>query len=453
MNLINSPFYSDALIMINMRLPEKIAHGRNMFATSNDYIARLKSFSPNARRYLLFVFLTTLNVGIYGVIFNLYILSLGFREDFLGLILSISSVSVGLFAIPAAFVCDRLGRKNTLLLSSSLLTLSLLFLYNTTSEELLVVFSIAYGMASTLSLVTGATFLVENSTSYERMHLFSVYYIIYTFSTLSGNMIGGFLPSIISGLSADYSLLEASGANAYRLTLYVSLAATIISLLPLAYIKEKTSQENVSMADRFRVYKSICRSKTIRRMVLFYCLFGIGWGTSLPYFNVYFDIVLGASTNLIGLIFSLSQLVMMAGYFLVPMLTEKLGRIRLASTVQALSIPFLLIFTFSSSLPVAAFGYVMRYMLMNMANPILNSFKLEIVSAQQRSIINSVMWMACYTFVGIGTYAGGLMMAGGKNRMPFLVTGILYALTAALYYVFFNKVEKAGCVNISAVNS
>jgi len=420
-----------------------------MFAASGGYIARLNSFSPNARRYLLFVFLTILNVGIYGVIFNLYILSLGFQEDFLGLILSLSSVSIGLFAIPAAFICDRLGRKNTLLLSSSLLTLSLLFLYNTTSKELLVVFSIAYGMASTLSLVTGATFLVENSTPYERMHLFSIYYIIYTFSTLSGNMIGGFLPSILSDLSADRFFLEVGGAIAYRLTLYVSLVATIISLLPLAYIKEKTFRENVSMFDRIRVYRSIFQSGIVRRMVLFYCLFGIGWGTSLPYFNVYFDIVLGASANQIGLIFSLSQLVMMAGYFLVPILTEKLGKIRLASTVQVLSIPFLLIFTFSSSLTVAAFGYMMRYMLMNMANPILNSFKLEIVSAEERSIINSVMWMACYTFVGIGTYAGGLMMAEGKNSMPFLVTGFFYALTAVLYYVFFNEIEKARCANIS----
>jgi MFS family permease len=382
-------------------------------------------------------------VGIYGVIFNLYILSLGLREDFLGLILSLSSVSIGLFAIPAAFICDRFGRKNTLLLSSSLLTLSLLFLYNTASKELLVVFSIAYGMASALSLVTGATFLLENSTSYERMHLFSMYYIIYTFSTLSGNMIGGFLPSILSNLSPELSILEAGGSIAYRLTLYVSLAATIISLLPLAYIEEKTSLEKVGMSERFRIYKSICRSKIVRRMFLFYCLFGIGWGTSLPYFNVYFDIILGASANQIGMIFSLSQLVMMAGYFFVPMLTEKLGKIRLASAVQILSIPFLLIFTFSSSLTVAAFGYIMRYTLMNMANPILNSFKLEIVRAEERSIINSVMWMACYTFVGIGTYAGGLMMAEEKLSMPFLVTAIFYALTAVLYFVFFNKIEKA----------
>ena len=382
-----------------------------MFAASNGYTARLKSFSPNARLYLLFVFLTTLNVGIYGVIFNLYILSLGFREDFLGLILSLSSVSIGLFAVPAAFVCDRLGQRRTLLLSSILNALSFFSLYNTTTQELLVVFSIASGMASALALVTGATFLLENSSAEERMYLFSMSSLIYTFSILSGNMIGGFLPGIVS----DLFNIEASGSIAYRLTLYVSLIATVASLLPLAYVKETSIPKIANMGVQLKVYISIFRSKMVRLMVLFYCLYGIGWGTSLPYFNVYFDTVLGASANQIGVIFSLSQLFMMFGYLLVPVLTEKVGKIKLASSVQVLSIPFLLMFTSANNLLLATVGFVMRYMLMNMANPILNSFKLEIVKPEERSIINSVMWMACYTFVGIGTYAGGLMMAGGKT--------------------------------------
>ena len=201
--------------------------------SSNGYVSRLMSISRNARLYLLFVLLTTLNAGIYGVIFNLYILKLGFGEDFLGLILSLSSISIGLFAIPAAFVCDKLGRKKTLLISSLMLTISILFLYNTVSDELLIFFSITYGMAQALSLVTGGTLLVENSTAYERMHLFSAYYVIYTVSTLSGNMIGGFMPGMIAGLS-----IFPGGAVPYRLTLYISLVTAVFSFLPLARISE-----------------------------------------------------------------------------------------------------------------------------------------------------------------------------------------------------------------------
>jgi MFS family permease len=96
-----------------------------MLVASSSYAAKVMRFSFNARMYLLFVFLTTLNLGIYGVIFNLYILRLGFGEDLLGLILSSASTATGLFAIPAAFICDRLGRKRTLLLSSVLSVLSI----------------------------------------------------------------------------------------------------------------------------------------------------------------------------------------------------------------------------------------------------------------------------------------------------------------------------------------
>jgi len=411
---------------------------KGMLLAGYGYASKLRRFNPNARKYLLFVFLTTLNAGIYGVIFNLYILRLGFGEDFLGLILSISATSMGLFSIPAAFVCDRLGRKRTLLLSSVLSAISLFFLYNTTTPELLVLFSLASGMASALGLVTGSTFLLENSTKEERMYLFSMSSLIYTFSLLSGNMLGGFLPDIL----ADLISAQSGSAISYRLTLYVSLVATMASLLPLAYVAEKNSKENNGIRGQLHIYRSIFKSKVVRQMTLFYCLYGIGWGTSLPYFNVYFDTVLGASANQIGIFFSVSQIFMILGYFLVPVLTERTGKVRLVSIVQILSIPFLLMFVLTNNLLIAVIGFVMRYMLMNMANPILNSFKLEIVQPEERSMINSIMWMACYTFVGVGNYTGGLMMAAGDSRMPFMVTGVFYAVTAIFYYVCFNGLEE-----------
>ncbi|OPY47494.1 MAG: Major Facilitator Superfamily protein [Methanosaeta sp. PtaU1.Bin028] len=427
--------WGNGIFKRSMRLDPPI---ESMLVASNSYANKVRRFSSNARLYLAFHLLTTVNAGIYGVIFNLYILSLGFREDFLGLILSISSLSVGLFAMPSAFVCDRLGRKRTLLLSSVLLAVSLLFLYNTTSQVLLVAFSIAFGMASSLSLITGSIFLLENSSAEERMYLFSMSSLIYTLSALSGNMIGGFLPGILS----DMFTLDADSIAAYRITLYVSLTAIIISMLPLAYMRDERRMEIAISSGQLLAYKSVFGSKNARRMVLFFCLFGIGWGMSLPYFNVYLDSVLGASASQIGMIFSASQVFMVVGYFLVPIFAERVGKIRLASSVQILSIPFLLMFTFASNLLVAATGFVMRYMLMNMANPVLNSFKLEIVRPNERSMINSITWMACHTFVGVGTYAGGMMMANGWNSMPFLVTGVFYAVSAAYYYICFNKLEE-----------
>jgi len=79
---------------------------------------------------------------------------------------------------------------------------------------------------------------------------------------------------------------------------------------------------------------------------------------------------------------------------------------------------------------------------MNMANPIMSSFNMEIVSEGQRATVNSLIWMSCYTFVGLSNYAGGLMMAHGYYTLPFLLTCGIYGVAAVLYYVFFEKMEK-----------
>jgi len=401
------------------------------------YREKLNCFSRNACLFLGYIFLISLSLGIYEVIFNLYILRLGFREDFLGLMLSLVSISTGLFAIPAAMFCDRVGRKSTLLLSCLLLLFSFAVLYTTTSTLLLIFFSILYGVSSSLKIVTASTFMVENSTSHERMHLFSMYYLLYTIGVMIGNFAGGILPqTFTSSLKID-----PADPTGYQLSLYASLTAVLISLLPLIFIKNK-KPALPGKSDLFSTLSSTLRSKTIQKLVLVNGLIGMGWGLALPYFNVYFDIVLGASSRQIGFIFSLSQVVMMFTLLFVPILTEWLGKVKVVALVQLSSIPFLLLFTSTSLLTIAAFGYIMRSAIMNMSNPILSSFNMEVVSEDQRATVNSLIWMSCYTCVGLSTYAGGLMMAHNYYSLPFLLTCILYVVATVLYYLFFEKMEK-----------
>ncbi len=181
------------------------------------------------------------------------------------------------------------------------------------------------------------------------------------------------------------------------------------------------------------------KSETIRKLILVNGLIGLGWGLALPYFNVYFDVVLGANSRQIGLIFSLSQVVMMFTLLFVPILTEGLGKVKVVALVQLSSIPFLLLSTSTSILAIAAFGYIMRTAIMNMSNPILSSFNMEIVSEAQRATVNSLIWMSCYTCVGLSTYAGGLMMDRNYYTLPFLLTCILYIVASVLYYLFVEK--------------
>jgi hypothetical protein len=49
--------------------------------------------------------------GTWDVLFNLYLLAIGFSIEFVGLRLLIQGIAGGVASIPAGVVSDRIGRK------------------------------------------------------------------------------------------------------------------------------------------------------------------------------------------------------------------------------------------------------------------------------------------------------------------------------------------------------
>ncbi|NLI63079.1 MAG: MFS transporter [Methanosarcinaceae archaeon] len=206
-----------------------------------DYIKRVKSFSANAKLFLIFVFLTSLSLGVYQVIFNLYIIELGFSERFLGIILALTALGTALFSFPSAILCDRIGRKNTLLLSCAFSVFSMIPMYMVENHLILIISCTLYGGTTALGVVTGSTFMLENSRPYERLHLFSVYQLLITIAIMFGSFAGGFLPHVLNLLLN----IETFGAISYRITLILSVICTIFAVIPIKKINEEKTYKNV----------------------------------------------------------------------------------------------------------------------------------------------------------------------------------------------------------------
>jgi MFS family permease len=179
----------------------------------------------NARVYLTFTFLLSLYVGISNVIFNLYILKLGYNEQSIGLLISASLIATGLFAFPAARCCDRMGSRMCLVTSGLLTAVSMYLLYTVTSMELLLALSVLNGVFATIPTVIGVPFLMENSTQEDRLHIFSVNFGIFVFATVIGTSLGGYLPQVC----AMFFGMPEMSVEAYRYTLMVSLAVAALS--------------------------------------------------------------------------------------------------------------------------------------------------------------------------------------------------------------------------------
>lgn len=89
------------------------------------YFDRVRVFKPNAWLYLLSVFAVALVIGVFRLLFNLYLDSLGYEEDLMGNLVTITSL-VGLFlALPIGYVIDRWSRKWALVIRVLILVLSI----------------------------------------------------------------------------------------------------------------------------------------------------------------------------------------------------------------------------------------------------------------------------------------------------------------------------------------
>ncbi|MDP3058645.1 MAG: MFS transporter, partial [bacterium] len=199
------------------------------------YFKRIKSFSFNARLYLLASFIGALYYSVYSVLGNIYIMKAGLNESFLGTMISIGSISSVLFALPAGALSDRIGRRKTMLIAGTLGAISNIVMVLFPVAPVILVCTVVGGASGAMMMVTYAPFLTENSTGTERTHLFSIAFATNTISGIGGSFIGGTMPIIwgrVLSVAPDTLL-------AYRATLLTTLLIFSISIIPFIYISER----------------------------------------------------------------------------------------------------------------------------------------------------------------------------------------------------------------------
>src|SRR5690349_11991631 len=88
------------------------------------YLQGFGRFQRNARLYLISSALSGVTLGIIQVLYNLYLTALGYRTDFIGLVLFVGTIGAGLAIFPAGACVDRFGGKRILIWASVLIALA-----------------------------------------------------------------------------------------------------------------------------------------------------------------------------------------------------------------------------------------------------------------------------------------------------------------------------------------
>ena len=413
-----------------------------LIAPVESYLSKVKAFQRNARLYLFTVIITGASMGIFRLLLNFYVLSLGFDEALLGRLITTSSLTALIVALPIGYLADLLGRKRSLLLGGLLISLSIIGMVIWPLVPVFYLLNVVSGFAQSLWSITMAPFLMENSGEKERTYLFSFSMGLNTLSGFVGNWIGGYLPT---WLGTQFSV-SATSSTAYGGAIAIVAVLFGAGMIPLFFISRNklgSDERSVFAPIRFVAENPGLVGKLVGPMLII----ALGAGLVMPFMNVFFRTVHNISDQVIGSLFAWGSLAMGLGLLIAPVLADRFGKIQVVVFVQALSIPFLIILGFAPAFWMSAGAYYVRLALMNMATPVYETFVMEQVEPSSRALVASLTAMSwSFGWAFSPSISGSLQVRYGFGP-PFLGTITMYIISITLVWIFFlRKRNKRGHV-------
>lgn len=168
------------------------------------------------------------------------------------------------------------------------------------SQTLLLILAFITGLTMAFIQVSSIPWLAENSKSFQRVHLFSIYSAVMTGASVIGNLFGGIFTDVFS--------LFLSPLMSIRVTLIIAGLFYFSSFIPILKFQEnRVVKKEKKLPLKEKIQQQREGFKIILLFAIAQLIIGIGAGLVIPYLNLYFADRFMASNSIIGIIISLGQ--------------------------------------------------------------------------------------------------------------------------------------------------
>jgi MFS family permease len=406
---------------------------------SNAYLTPMKTFKRSARLFLLMIVIYGIIYSIWALFFNFYMLEAGYTREFLGLVNAMPFASALVLGLPLGWVSDRIGRKPALIIGLVVSGIAMALQVTVTAPGLILAMAFLDGVAYNLFIISQAPLMVKLSNAENRTLLFSLNFAMSTLSGAVGSLFAGQLPQAFGTLLH----VAPRSASAYQAVLLASIALGTTSLIPLLMMREPTSGAATQPEEKHGEAGEWGVLRLALKLGIPQLITGFGAAILIPYGNVFFLDKFAISDSLLGVLFSLSSLLIGIGSIVGPRLAIRLnGKINAIVLTQYSSLIFLVLMGFSPLLWLSVVGFLVRGVLMNMSAPLYSAFAMEQVPERDQGQVNSIQNIAWEVGWAIGPYISGIVQEHYGFAPLFLATTVLYCTSTTLTWVLFGKAEK-----------
>ena len=295
----------------------------------DQYLRTIRHFNRDIRLYLFASGLVgfCLFSGIYSLLFNLYLLRLGYGPAFVGQVNAVGGLAFALSSLPSSFLGSRWGNRRTMILGLGLATVghALLsqaeFVPNIHRQSFILSMNSLGLLGISLYIVNGYPYLMRVSSAAQRHHVFSLQAALFPLAGFAGSLVGGFLPGGFAGPLTTFP------RPSRPLSAYIAPAPPCY-LPPGVFALVATGRETREHHEDTPTDAAPLPLKLILVISFIAFLYTASEGAVRTFLNVYLDDALNASTALIGTLAASGQLLAIPAALMMPFLVQRFGRTR-----------------------------------------------------------------------------------------------------------------------------
>lgn len=373
--------------------------------------------------------LRSFNQAYLGVITPLYLLERGASAAEVGLLVTIWASGSALLGLGAGFVSDRFGRK-VVLGGFSLLSA-------------LAAFAFYFGMPLWVLAIAGALGTIGRGGGPASGGAFGPFYSAE--QALVAEHSG---EQLRTRIFAAFSMAGAFGGalgflltyvRDYRLVYLISSAVSVVLLLTLLPIRERTHSET----ERTRVPPAPL-SKATRAIVLRFMVTnatnGLAVGFLGPMLVLWFHLRYNAPADQIGTIYMIIGFCTIASYSLVGNIVAAIGgAVRMIVGLRLVSCAMLAVLPLMPTVWFAGAVFLVRVLINSMTVPVRQSYVMGIVQPHERSRVAGISNVPSQFASMAGPAIAGVMLHSVWIGFMLEAAALLQFANAALYWTFFRR--------------
>lgn len=403
------------------------------------FINGIQKLPHDVKLFILFNLFANIGFGVFQLVFNLYLIELNFREDYIGAFNSVQTVFMALAGVTLGFTIGKLGLWHGLVFGMIIFFISSYAVALVEQPLALLALSATFGFGLCYLFNFTMPFILEFCPPADRPRVAAITFSMVSLAITVGSLVGGFMPKVIHDFKGD---VGDPSVAAYRATLMIGTTIAALGLVPLMFMGEARRSRAAQDLAKALTDESPTERLQVRRDLSVFVgtagLMSLGVGLVVPFYNVFLT-TLGANSEQIGFVFAFGSLCAAIIGLLAPWVARRFGSLNSVLVLRLGMLPCYFLLIFFPIYGLAIVAHAVRLTCINMNWPIDSTFMGEMLPRRARA--TAFGWRSAAWNFGsaISALIGGWVIVKWGYNPTFVGMIVFTALSAIFFTAYFRR--------------